>query len=335
MGSQFVDLDGDGHVDYLTATFDGSPHVARGGEGGFAAPVHLFDKDGARVILSYYWDHEKNQHLIDQRAMPEGSEAERLVSVLAFDWDGDGDRDLLLGSYENGHLYRQMNEGTDAEPRYTGKNLPVMAGGKAFAIGEKLTAPVLVDWDGDGDLDLVAGGFGESYGDDPVGGGVYLSRNGGKAGAPDFGPLEVLVAPSEFGAREAVRPDTGLYPAVCDWDGDGDLDLLVGGYSIFQPEAPPLSAEEEAEVAALRERIGALQAEMDEFWRELEKAVAEATKGLEEGSEEYDARYTETWEALSPRHRELQNAMDEPSSRLDELVPGRRQESHVWWYERV
>lgn len=147
MGSQFVDLDADGFVDYLTATFDGSPHVAYGSAEGFAAPTHLLDAAGQRIILDYYWDHDKNQHIKDARSMPGGAlRSERLISALAWDWDGDGDRDLLLGSYENGALYRQMNEGSDAEPQYTGVNVPVQSGGESWGIPEKMTAPQLVDW---------------------------------------------------------------------------------------------------------------------------------------------------------------------------------------------
>ena len=46
MGSQFVDLDADGHLDYLTATFDGSPHVSYGSKEGFGTPERLKDANG-------------------------------------------------------------------------------------------------------------------------------------------------------------------------------------------------------------------------------------------------------------------------------------------------
>ena len=47
MGSQFVDLNADGRLDYLSATFDGSPHVSWGGEAGFAEPWPAVAADGA------------------------------------------------------------------------------------------------------------------------------------------------------------------------------------------------------------------------------------------------------------------------------------------------
>ncbi|MBK8975660.1 MAG: hypothetical protein IPM29_07020 [Planctomycetes bacterium] len=35
-----------------------------------------------------------------------------------YDWDGDGDRDLLVGQFGSGKLRIYPNEGTDTEPRY-------------------------------------------------------------------------------------------------------------------------------------------------------------------------------------------------------------------------
>ena len=109
MGSQFVDINADGHLDYLTATFDGSPHVSYGSEKGFGEPVRLKDAQGKRILISSIWNYESRKHENLGHAMPDGKAVrERCISALAFDWDADGDFDLLLGSYENGHLYRQM-----------------------------------------------------------------------------------------------------------------------------------------------------------------------------------------------------------------------------------
>ena len=101
MGSQFVDLNEDGHLDYLSATFAGSPYIAWGGAEGFGKPEVLKDAKGRRILISYIWDYDEKSHLTRDYAFEPGKNPgkERLISALAFDWDDDGDFDPLLGSY--------------------------------------------------------------------------------------------------------------------------------------------------------------------------------------------------------------------------------------------
>ncbi len=99
MGSQFVDFNADGHLDYLTATFDGSPHIAYGSPEGFGKPERLKDAQGERILIASIWNYEDRKHETIGRALDtDNPPKERCISALAFDWDGDGDHDLLLGS---------------------------------------------------------------------------------------------------------------------------------------------------------------------------------------------------------------------------------------------
>lgn len=134
----------------------------------------------------------------------------------AADLDGDGDQDLLLGS-SDGTLALFTNTagpGNAATYILTTPNLG------AIDVGLH-SAPQLVDLDGDGDQDLLVGnhrGF------------IHYYDNAGSAFAASY----VLVTDT-FGLLK-VNNFTGqtssngyAQPFACDHDGDGDLDLLVGG----------------------------------------------------------------------------------------------------------
>jgi hypothetical protein len=120
------------------------------------------------------------------------------------DLDGDGDLDMMLGSTESPLLYYQ-NTGTPTNPAFS-------AGPDIFASVGELDAEVgvCVDLDGDGDLDLVTGGFN----------GLKLFENTGSATSPVF----VEVAGFFSGLATGSNP----VPTFADLDGDLDFDLVVG-----------------------------------------------------------------------------------------------------------
>jgi hypothetical protein len=120
------------------------------------------------------------------------------------DLDADGDLDLMLGSSENTLLYYR-NIGTPTNPAFS-------AGPDIFAPVGELDAEVgvCIDLDGDGDLDLVTGGFS----------GLKLFENAGDAISPVF----VEVAGFFSGLATGSNP----VPALADLDGDQDFDLVVG-----------------------------------------------------------------------------------------------------------
>src|SRR5262245_11580325 len=107
MSPQFVDFDGDGALDIVAGTFDGSPHVAYGSKEGFAQPVSILDAAGQRIVLNQFWNYESAKWDETRRCDVAGSSPPigQATSAVAFDWEGDGDLDLLLGDYRSGRIY--------------------------------------------------------------------------------------------------------------------------------------------------------------------------------------------------------------------------------------
>jgi hypothetical protein len=316
MGSQFVDLDDDGRIDFVTATYDGSPHVAYGVDGGFGEPQHILDRDGQRIRLEQFWDLDAKQW-----RNIEGTKRAHCIAAVVFDWDADGDLDLLLGDKNLGNLYLQRNEGRPGEPAFTGTNEPVLAGGSPFGLDGGMSSLRLCDWDGDGLVDLVCGSFGEPYqGERP--GGVYLYRNLGKAGAPEFGVAVALIPPTATTGQQADRPNVGLHADPVDYDGDGDLDLLVGGYSIWTPAAPELGEAERARLAEVEAALAAGQAE-----------IASTVGGIEADGEEARLAKVRAYYS-SAEYRALGERLGALRGELEQLVPGRQRKAAVWVYLR-
>ena len=142
------------------------------------------------------------------------------------DWNGDGHQDALVGGYAGDVRVFLGNASGGFE---NGSLL-------TFGNGEKFTHTVdqgegkvpkddygamiwCVDWDQDGDLDILSGWF---YG------GLFLSRNLGSKTEPKLS--------TEF---ELIQADGGktnwgyqVQPSMADWDGDGRIDLIYSSFVI-------------------------------------------------------------------------------------------------------
>lgn len=139
------------------------------------------------------------------------------------DFDGDGDLDLLCGEFLDGFTYFQ-NTGTRTKPKLAlGKRLQTASGGYLTMDLEMIT-PTAIDWDKDGDLDLICG--------DEDGRVAFIEHTGQYAAQ-----VPIFAAPRYF-QQEADQVKFGalVTPVGFDWDGDADTDLICGntaGYVAF------------------------------------------------------------------------------------------------------
>lgn len=273
-----MDLNGDGHVDLLSGSWPGELHFFSGGPGRtFAASEVLKDKDGRiinpgggvkkqddgsiEIVGDAKWEESEDSPTgwvviyQGQRIVPnpgkQMSSTGNATAVHAVDWDSDKDLDLLVGTID-GHVYFIPNEGTANSFAFGNEQLLEVLGKPLLVAGD--AGPFVVDWDGDGDFDLLVGdGEGE----------VSLFRNIGTATKPQLAKAEQLVAPgsAEYGPKVPAEPTRGIRSKVCvaDWNGDGQLDLLVGDMAYLKPPAKELADAEKQQHETIREQIKPIQ----------------------------------------------------------------------------
>ncbi|HEX2073369.1 MAG TPA: FG-GAP-like repeat-containing protein [Geodermatophilus sp.] len=143
------------------------------------------------------------------------------------DWNGDGKQDLLFGTYYgNKGVLACLNTGTASAPVIDGaacQQLRTSGGlvGATTGSNNAYVSPEVVDWDGDGDLDLLVG-TGATANEK----GVRLYRNTGTATAPVLAAAETVVSKS---TTAGLSGEDYYEPTVVDIDDDGRRDLLIAG----------------------------------------------------------------------------------------------------------
>ncbi len=139
------------------------------------------------------------------------------------DFDGDGDLDLLCGEFLDGFTYFQ-NSGTRTKPKYELSVRLKADTGRYLTMDLEMITPTAIDWDKDGDLDLICG---------DEDGRVAFIENTGK-----FDNKAPVYAEPRYFQQDADQVKFGSLttPVGFDWDGDGDTDLICGntaGYVAF------------------------------------------------------------------------------------------------------
>ncbi len=202
---------------------DGPPSLLVGEEGGHIALVH---SDNKPVYLEQIDPYVKS-----------GS----LSRPVAFDWNGDGKLDLIVGN-SAGYIHYFENTGTKEQPAFTdrgnltadGKVVRRIAGDNGSVQGpaeEKwgYTNPSVADWDLDGKPDILVN---DIWGD------IVWYRNIGTREKPELTAAQDVEVewqgkpPKPWWVWWDPKPKQLLTqwrttPKVVDWDGDGLPDLVM------------------------------------------------------------------------------------------------------------
>jgi len=181
-----VDLDGDGDLDLVVGNKI-DPVAADAGR------LAVFTNEGTKTAPSYRWT--DTWQIAD---------AYHLAPAFG-DIDGDGDLDMLLGTWNQDVLFFR-NQGSARAPRWVKDEAGTIRPPRVSQ-----AAPALADIDGDGDLDLFIG---------QANGAITFYRNEGTPRAPRFTLVSERLDDIRVGRRSV--------PAVVDVDGDGLLDLVIG-----------------------------------------------------------------------------------------------------------
>ncbi|MEO7272141.1 MAG: VCBS repeat-containing protein, partial [Vicinamibacterales bacterium] len=207
----FVDFDGDGDLDLIC--------------GEFVDALTYYENVGTRTVPAYAAGRPVNNSSGSRLRM----ELEMIVPV-AFDWDRDGDADLIVGD-EDGRVALVENTG-----RLDGQRTPIFESPRYFQQeadtlkSGALATPVAVDWDGDGDQDLLSGntaGFIEFF-ENLSGPRVEAPRWAAPRRLEAGGRVFRVMAGENGSIQGPIEAKWGYTTfSVADWDGDGLLDIVL------------------------------------------------------------------------------------------------------------
>ena len=192
------------------------------------------------------------------------------------DFDGDGDLDIVCGDFTGGFWYFE-NAGTRKNPSYAPRRRLKDPAGREVRCEVCMQVPLSVDWDADGDPDIIEG--------EEDGRVAFIENLGMKGG-------EVRFSQPQYFRQEADDLDFGCLtcPFGCDWDGDGDWDLVCGnsagrlafienrsGPGVFPPEwAEPVLMSAGGETINIRAGDnGSIQGPAERSWGYTVPSVAD------------------------------------------------------------
>ncbi|MFN0293656.1 FG-GAP-like repeat-containing protein [Pedobacter helvus] len=202
---------------------DGKPDLVVGSTQGFAEILlnkGLNEKD--RPVVT---NEKLPLHVFKKQPYESGDMS---LKPFPIDWDGDGRTDLVFTAWQ-GFYWISLNKGKKGEMKFD-KPIELYQQGGVLVHNDS-PAPYAVDWDNDGDLDIISGGCSGNL--------MYFENIAGKGNAPQFKAGVFLRddnnerffvnAVKEGGTVQGMEEQYWGYLTVvpADVDRDGDLDLII------------------------------------------------------------------------------------------------------------
>lgn len=208
---KYVDYEDDGDLDIVVGIQDGEDY---GWDNAF--DDHGNWTNGPLHGFVYLIENVKGKYLLRDKIMAGGKPIDvyGAPSPNFDDFDNDGDLDIICGEFLDKLTWFE-NIGSRNNPKYAeGRYLENSLG--ILKMDLEMILPVSLDWDKDGDIDLVVG---------DEDGRVAWVENTGKV----KNQMPVFNSPKYFQQKaQYLKFGALVTPFSTDWDNDGDEDLICG-----------------------------------------------------------------------------------------------------------